>query len=30
LGKANVDATANAFKIACRMGQARLQTRAPS
>jgi 4-hydroxythreonine-4-phosphate dehydrogenase len=30
LGKANVDATANAFKIACRMGQARLQTRVPS
>ena len=27
-GKANVDATANAFKIACRMGQARLQARA--
>jgi 4-hydroxythreonine-4-phosphate dehydrogenase len=28
-GKANVDATANAFKIACRMGQARLQVHTP-
>ena len=28
-GKANVDATANAFRIACRMGQARLQAHAP-
>ena len=27
-GKANVDATANAFRIACRMGLARLQARA--
>jgi 4-hydroxythreonine-4-phosphate dehydrogenase len=28
-GRANVDATANAFRIACRMGQARLQAHTP-
>ena len=29
LGRANVDATANAFRIACRMGQARLPAQRP-